>query len=127
MSKQEFFPGQIIEIKYPFVWDTRDGFHHENGEPIKERYWRPGHIYTVTNYGESRAICDAFGAARFVVHGFFRPRPYPARVFYTREFCSPAGVWFGKKKLHIAVIWKFRAISRGYKYNCYISGLQVPA
>jgi hypothetical protein len=45
----------------------------------------------------------------------FKPGRFPTRVFYTRQFIDPDGKTFGKSRLHIVTLEKFRRISAKYR------------
>ena len=106
---------QLFAIPYPFVRDTYDGYF--GGDELRQiPTWRPGIRFEAIGPEDSGAVADAIGKALFYVVGTFKPRGYPARVFYTRKFVDPDGREFGKRRLLIATLEKFRRLTKGYQH-----------
>jgi hypothetical protein len=113
--------GDVTTIPYPFIRDTFNSF---NGEDYVETpTWKPGIRYEAIGPEDSGAIADALGAAIFTVVDTFKPGRYPRRVFFTRQFINPDGKVFGKSRLHITTLEKFRRLTRGYQHPF---GIGVP-
>ena len=55
-----------------------------------------------------------------VVHCAKLPKPYPRRVFYTRQFTAPDGLEWGKSKLVIHGIGKFRKTCAPFEFDNYV-------
>lgn len=110
----EFAAGQEFRNKYPFIRDTYGEY---DGEDFVEvATWRPGCRYEACGYygDDSEAVADGDGCQILTVVSVHKPGSYPARVFYTVTWVDPEGRPFGKGKLHIATIEKFRRRSRGF-------------
>jgi hypothetical protein len=110
--------GDKFTIAYPFVRGTfLDVFGtFDEGEPVDKATWRPGIEFRQFCTEDTEAFCDAEGRAQFSVVAVFKPGHYPARVFFTRKFIDPDGKEFGKHKLHIATLDKFRRLVSGYQH-----------
>lgn len=54
---------------------------------------------------------------RLTVVSVHRPGRFPTRVFFTRQFVTPDGKAFGKSKLHIVTVEKFRRLSSRYQID----------
>lgn len=106
--------GQVFDIAYPFVRDTYSGFDGEGYADIPS--WRPGVRFESYGPEDVVSIADAIGRAIFTVVDVFKPGRFPVRVFFTRQFVSPEGATFGKGKLHIVTLDKFRRLVRGYQH-----------
>lgn len=111
--------GDTFTIDYPFVRDTYTAFDEEGC--CEAQTWRPGvRFVPLPPYGEdSGAVADGIGIAHFEVISIHKPAHYPARVFFTRRFQTPRPEkrWFGKTKLHIVTLEKFRRLTRGYQHQ----------
>lgn len=109
--------GRTYEVDYPFVRDTYD--HYEQDEDgisaTKRPTWRPGVENEMCAPDDAEAVADAIGKmALTVVSVHELPKPYKARVFFTREWVDPDGKRFGKKQLRIMGIAAFRRRLAGY-------------
>jgi hypothetical protein len=107
--------GAVFRIPYPFVRDTYSGFDGVDGFADMPT-WKPGVRYEPVGPEDAGAVADALGQAIFTVEAVFKPGRFPTRVFFTRQFVNPDGKQFGKSKLHIATLEKFRRLSRGYQH-----------
>ncbi len=109
--------GQSFSIVYPFIRDTYTAMDEEGGAEVKT--WRPGvHIEHGGRYSDDAVIwADAEGSANFTVVACFKPGHFPTRVFYTRQFVNPDGKTFGKRKMLMATVEKFRRLTKGYLYG----------
>ena len=104
------------QISYPFVWEEWDDL--QTGALIRRCSWRPGHRDVLIGDGDCVHECDGFGHATFHVVSIHKPPKYPARVFFERQYCDPDGKQFGKKKLHIVTLTKFKRLVLGYALSC---------
>lgn len=109
--------GDVFSIVYPFVRDTYERFNEEGCENVPT--WKPGIRYEpLPPYGEDTgSIADGIGKVVFTVEAVFKPGRFPMRVFFTRQFVDPDGKQFGKGKLHIVTLDKFRRLARGYQHR----------
>lgn len=110
----EFTTGQEFRNAYPFVKDTYGEY---NGEEFVEKpTWKPGCRYEACGYygDDSEAVADGQGEQILTVVDVHKPGRYPERVFYTVAWVDPNGRKFGKGKLHIATVEKFRRRTRGF-------------
>lgn len=108
-------PGTTFVISYPFVREKlelldEDGFH-------EVPTWNPGVRYEMSGPEDVEAVADGSGEAIFNVIDVHKPGRYPTRVFYTRRWRTPDGKEFGKSRLHIATLEKFRRLIRGYQHE----------
>lgn len=104
----EITPGASINGDYPFTRSTYTSY-EENG-PIDEKSWRPGCYMVPYGPEEVEYVADAIGQIVLTFIAKFKPGKYPERVFYIREWISPDGKRFGKKKLRITTKQAFRAM-----------------
>lgn len=112
LSAADLSEGLAFEIVYPFLRDTYQACDEDGPHDVKT--WRPGVEWGGGLYRDS-AGCDAEGLCRFTVVSVHKPGRYPTRVFYTRQFTNPDGKPFGKGKLHMASVEKFRRLICGYR------------
>jgi hypothetical protein len=92
--------GQTYTLEHPFVRSTYFAWDEDGGG--NELSWKPGVIYEgMEDDYRSYTICYAHGvgSVHYTVVSVHHPRPYPARVFYTRKWTDPDGRTFGKNKL----------------------------
>lgn len=116
-------PGDVIGARYPFVRDTFSFFDVDGLTETKT--WRPGVWFEDVGTGEDTVACaHAEGEIIFTVIDVHKPGKYATRVFLTRQFRSPDGNLFGKPKLHIWTLEKFRRLARGYRYHYWIGDEQ---
>ncbi|PDT15875.1 hypothetical protein CO670_15370 [Rhizobium sp. J15] len=110
----EFTAGQEFKNAYPFVRGTYSTFDEEGEHEVQT--WNPGVRYEAAGYwgDETEVIADGNGFQILTVVDVHKPGKYPTRVFYTVSWVRPDGRPFGKKKLHIATVDKFRRLSRGF-------------
>lgn len=106
--------GEVFTIVYPSVRDTYSAFDEEGAHEADT--WKPGINYVQVSEDHSAPVADAVGSATFTVVDTFKPGRFPRRVFFTRQFVNPDGRQFGKTKLHIATLDKFRRLTRGYQH-----------
>lgn len=108
-------PGDVFVIDYPFVRATFQDF-TEDG-PCETPTWNPGVRRENVGPEGCGAFADGVGQSRFEVVGVFKPGRFPTRVFFTRTFISPTGGEFGRNKLRICTLEKFRRLIKGYQYH----------
>lgn len=104
--------GEVFRVVYPFVRETFFTYDEEGG--YESPTWRPGVRYEPDGPESYSAVADGEGEMRLTVVDTFKPGRYPTRVFVTRRFVRPDGAEFGKGKLHIWTVEKFRRLTRGY-------------
>ena len=106
--------GAVFRVIYPFTksdFETYDG----NG-PVTVKTWRPGISMESTGYGDVDIWADSEGEMVLTVVATFKPGRFPTRVFYQRSFIDPDGRLFGKTRLLISTLEKFRRISARYQF-----------
>jgi hypothetical protein len=110
----EYEVGQEFRIAYPFIKDTYYVPDEDGGSELPT--WRPGCRYEACGYygDDSEAVADGQGEQILTVVDVHKPGKYPVRVFYTIGWVTPDGKKFGKGKLHIATVEKFRRRTRGF-------------
>lgn len=110
----DLIAGQEFRVDYPFIRDTYYVSDEDGGS--EHPTWRPGCRYEPSGrYGEdTEAVCDGRGKQILTVVDTHKPGKYPTRVFYTIAWVDPDGRQFGKGKLHIATVDKFRRRTHGF-------------
>lgn len=108
--------GDVYRVGFPFVRCEHHTWDEEGEHTVPS--WRPGVEFRNSGpYGEDvEAIAHGEGEMTLTVVGVFKPGRFPTRVFYTRQFTSPDGNSFGKSRLLIATVEKFRRISARYAH-----------
>lgn len=111
--------GEVFTVPYPFVRDVYNQVDSdEDGVTFTDvPTWKPGVRFEDVGEGWVDSIADGMGAMRLTVVSVHKPGRYPTRVFFTRQWVDPDGKVFGKGKLHIASLEKFRRLSRGYQHE----------
>lgn len=107
-------PQKTYEVKYPFcrcVYTNID----EDGY-YENLSWRPGIDWKMSCPDDSHSIAHGEGLMFLTVVDVFKPGKYPKRVFYTRKYRDPDGKIFGKGKMHICIIPKFKRLIEGYSH-----------
>lgn len=107
--------GDEFGILYPFVRDTYTSFDADGCSEMPT--WKPGIRNEWISPEETGTVADGVGGAVFTVVDVHKPGRFPTRVFFTRKFVDPDGHAFGKGKLHIVTLDKFRRLARGYRYT----------
>lgn len=106
--------GAKFRVKYPFVKEDVSLI-SEDG-PYDAKSWRPG--VSIEYTGDYKMDMDVYangeGEMILTVVDTFKPKGYPKRVFYTRKFIDPDGHEFGKNRLLISTLEKFRRHASGY-------------
>jgi hypothetical protein len=110
----DWAPGDTITIPYPFVRDTYQSFDADGVSEVDT--WKPGVRFEDVGPEDCGTIADGVGSASFTVVDIHKPGRFPTRVFFTRLFTNPDGKVFGKGKLHIVTLDKFRRLTRGYQH-----------
>lgn len=106
--------GTVYAIPYPFVRDKYFVYDEEGG--FERDTWKPGVRFEAIAPDDCGAVADAVGQAVFTLVDTFKPGKFPRRAFFTRVFIDPDGRAFGKPRLHIATLEKFRRLTRGYQH-----------
>lgn len=107
-------PGYKV-VEYPFIKEDVSLI-GEDG-PYEAKSWVPGVRFENISPEDVDAVADGVGHMMLTVVGVFKPGRYPTRVFFTRKFSDPDGNVFGKSKLHICTLEKFRRISKKYQHD----------
>jgi hypothetical protein len=111
--------GRVYEVAAPFIRVVASRYEEdEDGRgTLFFASWRPGVLYECAGpYGDdTRAYCHGVGKAIFrCVSIATLPRPYPARVFFTRSFITPDKKAFGKQTLRLTTVPAFRRRISGW-------------
>lgn len=107
-------PGYRV-VKYPFVREQVQLIGDDG--PYDTKSWRPGVRWEDVSPEDVGAVADGEGHMMLTVVGAYKPDRFPTRIFYTRQFSDPDGHVFGKTKLHICTLEKFRRISSAYQHG----------
>lgn len=108
----ELKPGQTFLVDYPFVRETYTQFDEGGGCEVES--WSPGVRYEDVPPDSCEMVCDGWGKMRLEVVSVHKPGAYPARAFFTRKWCDPDGHVFGKGKLHIKSVTRFRQLAERF-------------
>lgn len=106
--------GDVFTVIYPFIHDTVSLFDGEDYADMPT--WKPGVKFEWIGPEDTGAMADAEGKMILVVEDVLKPGRFPWRVFFTRKYVNPDGKEFGKSRLHIVTLEKFRRIASGYRY-----------
>lgn len=99
----QFKTGDVATVKAAFKREPP-----EHGAPFDVGAWTPGFRAAFSPPGDARPVCDGYGEVIYTVVDYhILPKPYPARVFYTRQFKDPDGKVFGKSKLRVTPVYTF--------------------
>lgn len=114
--------GKSYYAAYPFIREVYSYLMDigGTGQNVNQLCWKPGVKYELIGpYAEDgTAVANGMGSVTYhVVSICPLPRPYPARVFYTRQWTSPDGRVFGKKNLRIITLVSFRSLIKGFRYH----------
>ena len=104
--------GDVFRVVYPMVREEYEAI--EEDGPVKRMSWRPGVSIETCDHGWVDMWCESEGEMRLTVVDCHKPGRFPTRVFYTRCFIDPDGNEFGKNRLQICTLEKFRRISKEY-------------
>jgi hypothetical protein len=115
MSKYADLIGKTFEVECPFVHSVYTEFDEDGSHTTLT--WKPGIEWVMVGpEGEADARAHGMGLVRYhVVSVHELPRPFPARVFFTRRWVAPDGREFGRNKLFIMTVEAFRRRLAGYK------------
>lgn len=106
--------GETYEVACPFVWSTYTDMDEEGFSEALT--WRPGIIWQDVYPDTTEPVAHGVGKVFYTIISIHKlPRPYPARVFYTRKFETPEGRVFGKSRLHMTTTQAFKRRLDGYK------------
>lgn len=105
--------GAVFTVKYPFVRGTYSDF--DGNDCIEKPTWTPGVRHEWISPEDTAPVADAVGSMALTVVHAFKPGRFPWRVCFTRQFTNPDGNVFGKSKLHIVTLEKFRRLASGYR------------
>lgn len=106
--------GDLFSVRYPFVREVITRFDEEGYNEAET--WNPGVRWEDAGPEDRGALADGEGWMRLLVVDVFKPGRFPTRVFYTRSFVDPDGREFGKGRLLIATLEKFRRIASTYRH-----------
>lgn len=110
----EIREGAFYEVAHPFIMDDYSG-PDEGGDYFEGKSWRPGVRSEASGPEDVECVADGVGSQRLTVVGIYKPGRFPTRIFYTREWTSPAGKAFGNTRLLIATKAKFSRLIAGYR------------
>ena len=112
-------PGDVFTVEpWPFVLEDYNAPLDDEDARIvhNAKSWRPGIRHELVYPDGGQAVADGLGAMLVNVIDVHRlPRPYPARVFFTRQWRAPDGNVFGKRRLLIRSVGEFTKMLRGYR------------
>lgn len=84
--------------------------------------WKPGFEFEARTCAELEPypVFHGWGKVVYTVISYHKlPKPYPARVFYTRKFVDPDGKEFGKNGLKIKSVGNFKSMVKAKSFpNC---------
>lgn len=109
--------GAVFNIPYPFVKETYHGYDEEGG--FSKPTWRPG-VKREGGGSDGASIytsADGRGEQILTVISTHKPGKFPERVFYTVRWKSPDGKEFGKSRVKVCGVQKFRRLASGYRYE----------
>lgn len=98
--------GDVFTLRYPYIRCTYED----------TLGWKPG---TKPYYaGDLYEEADGEGFVEYTLISLHKPADkYPMRVFYTRRWIDPDGLSFGKTRLYVAVLSKFKRLLQGFRYE----------
>lgn len=107
--------GDVFEVTCPFLRSPY--VEHDIDGTFTTLTWKPGVEWEIVGpEGEADMRAHGLGKVRYTVVSVHQlPRPYPARVFFTRKWVSPDGREFGAGKLHVMTLAAFRRRTVSYK------------
>lgn len=105
--------GMVFKVEFPFTKSSYQDLDEEGGV-VELETWIPGTRTEAITPEDIGLFADGVGFMLLKVISKHKPGKYPERIFYTRKFVDPDGKFFGKGKLYIAVISKFRRIANSY-------------
>ncbi len=108
----EITAGAMFAVPYPFVRDVFESWDADG--PVRTVTWKPGVRNVLVPPDDCEAVADGVGAQILTVVSVHKPGRYPARVFYERQWSSPAETMFGKRKCLIKTQQAFRRVIAGY-------------
>ena len=107
--------GEVFEVRHPFVRATT---HIWNDDGMTEvPTWNPGIVFEDVGPEDCGAFAHAEGKMILTVVDTFKPGRFPTRVFYTRSYVTPDGHAFGKSRLRIATVEKFRRLAKSFYHD----------
>jgi hypothetical protein len=108
--------GASYTVECPFLRDVHSQWDVDG--PEYSLTWRPGvEFRPAPPYGEDYdAVAHATGFVNYRVVDIHRlPKPYPARVFFVRQWVTPEGKIFGRTNLRITTLEAFKRRLAGYR------------
>lgn len=116
-STTNILPGAVFEAPYPFTRDSYESF--ELDGPVRRPTWRPGaHRVIACGPDDCEPGADAMGSILLTVISIHKPGlKYPMRVFFVRQWRSPAGKVFGKTRLRMTTLQAFERLAKGYMHD----------
>lgn len=116
----DIVPGQVFTVRYPFTRAVyqEPQFDEEGSSHTDVPTWKPGgYDWREHDYSDRlAAVADGAGELQLTVISVHQPGRYPTRVFFTRKWKSPDGKLFGRGKLEVVTIEKFRRTAAGYMH-----------
>lgn len=117
--------GEVFNVAYPFARSTYsrwDGDEETGPYCTDVPTWAPGVRHADKGEGDVESIADGFGRMVLTVVSTHKPGKYPMRVFFTREWITPDGKQFGKRKCRVTTLGAFKALTQGYRHQFVLAG-----
>lgn len=106
--------GQIFLVDCPFIRAPFEQGYEDGSHKVLS--WRPGVVWDLRYPDDADMRAHGMGKVRYEVVSVHKlPRPYPARVFFTRKWLTPDNREFGTKKLRVMTLEAFRRRCHSYK------------
>ena len=110
--------GDLIVREHPFTQVSQTVSEDFSGKPWTETRWRPGAWdMWIDHYGEEEMRHHATGSASLNVVCVAKPKGFPRRILYTRQFTAPNGHAFKRSGLLCHSIAKFRKDCSGPRFE----------
>ncbi len=124
-----------IAVDFPFVRTVGQRYCDDRSTGPDDRFlsWRPGIDWQPSGspyaYGDEEHGAVANGMGKILLTEIDRhelPKPYQARVFYTRQWQDPDGRVYGKKQLRIITAGGFTSLCNGWRHEFALDPDAVP-
>lgn len=111
-ATEEIEVGKTYSVECPFVRDVY--YDADEDGSFSALSWKPGIVWQGNgDYADARA--HGMGRVSYTVIAISEmPRPYPKRVFFTRQWSPPEGRPFGKNRLIVMTSGQFKRRIRSY-------------
>lgn len=106
--------GETYIVACPFLRQAYRRFDEDGG--YVELSWRPGIKWQNIGPEDCSPVAHGWGMVEYRVIDIHKPpHPYPARVFFVRQWVDPSGRRFGHNKLRIMTVDALRRRTRSYQ------------